>query len=280
MWRRRRTGRKWAWIRRHRSMHKSKLFSWKWTVVRNGQRVDVHTSLEIHSDAAEIVISRTDRIRKVQARSLLNDGSSQHCGERSENADHVNSRWVTTEEHDFPSGQRQQGTWVGLEDGKEWMQSGVRCIRIVHWEQDDEWLTVASRTRRRVRRGHDGNADRKRTLEWTVCWEAGHERGPHAALTTCTSLKKTKQRKETQEKTQSEEARHWDDRSSWAWTGRLEEYTRTKWNATAVTTPGSRQELQQTLKNWDTEDQEWSWKQTKKWQLQTYRDKWLPRDWV
>ena len=38
----------------------------------------------------------------------------------------------------FPSGKRQQGTRVSLEDGEEWKQSGVRHVRVVHREQDDE----------------------------------------------------------------------------------------------------------------------------------------------
>ena len=66
------------------------------------------------------------------------------------------------------------------------------------------------------------------------------------------------QKNETQEKAQAVEARRWDDRSSWAWTGKLEEYTHTKLSVRAVATPGLRQEMQQTLKSWETEDQEWS----------------------
>ena len=51
---------------------------------------------------------------------ILRDGRRQHCGERrSGNVDHVNSRWVTIEASDLPSGQRQPRTWVSLEDGEE-----------------------------------------------------------------------------------------------------------------------------------------------------------------
>ena len=50
-------------------------------------------------------------IRRVQARSIRHDCRRQHCGERRrENVDLVKSRCITTEESDFPSGQRQQGT--------------------------------------------------------------------------------------------------------------------------------------------------------------------------
>ena len=71
--------------------------------------------------------SQDGRIRSGQARNIIHDGRRQHCGKRRrENADHANSRWCTIEESDFPSGNRQKGTWVSLEDGEEWNWSGVR----------------------------------------------------------------------------------------------------------------------------------------------------------
>ena len=94
--------------------------------------------LVVDGGAVETVIPQDCGIRMVQARSILHHGRRQHCGERRrENADHVNSRCGTIQESDFPSGQRQQGIWVSLEDGEEWKQSGVRHVRAAHREQDD-----------------------------------------------------------------------------------------------------------------------------------------------
>ena len=103
--------------------------------------VDSGAAETVHTE--DIVSKSQDRrIRRVQAKVLLHDGRRQHCGQ--ENADHVNSRWVTTEESDLPSGQRQKDIWVSLEDGKAWRQSGVRC-HMSDVQQDVQVQQVASR---------------------------------------------------------------------------------------------------------------------------------------
>ena len=79
---------------------------------------------------------------------------------------------------DFPSGKCQQSTWVSLDDGEEWKQSGVSHIRVRHREQDDERNAVAPGKRWRVRRGHDGSTARKRTEGHTAFREAGHVAEP------------------------------------------------------------------------------------------------------
>ena len=61
---------------------------------------------------------------------------------------------------------------VSLDDGEEWKQSGLSHIRVIHREQNDERTTVAPGKRRRVRRGHDGSAARKRTEGHTAFREA------------------------------------------------------------------------------------------------------------
>ena len=70
------------------------------------------------------------------------------------------------------------------------------------------------------------------------CWRRRGRRSAHKrrhdegggvddrAVATYTSLKKARKKKETQRKARPEEARRWGDRSSWPWTTRLEEHTR------------------------------------------------------
>ena len=107
-----------------------------------------------HTEDA-VSVTQDCGIRRVQARCKPHDGRRQHCGKRRrENADHVNSRWSTIAESDFPSGKRQQGTWVSLEDGEERKPSGVRHVRVTRREQDEERHTVAPRNRWSVRCGH------------------------------------------------------------------------------------------------------------------------------
>ena len=79
---------------------------------------------------------------------------------------------------DFPSEKCQRSTWVSLDDGEEWKQSGVSRIKVRHREQDDERNTVAPGKRWRVRRGHDGSTARKRTEGHTAFWEAEHVAEP------------------------------------------------------------------------------------------------------